>query len=456
MNIQQRLAFELTRRAGLLPQEVNELKALTDGNIQGMGIHQSQIATVKMILDELQEQQNEAVRRLDPALPADEFTEMRSDIEGILTATHSILATFRFIFAQRNQSPHYKEILDLADLIAADCYLTCIKLANKWRGLPSDHYREPPLTYLNAMLSPVAITRKHTLNKVGLQLYAEVEKQLPISVISLPFHDTVAVSASCSLYHEVGHLLDSDIGLSAELGKIIDAELKNKGATAARRASWKFWIDETIGDCFGVLLGGAAFGYALANMLYKPREDIGTLGEDSHPNEYVRIFLVAALLKSAKVEELTDTAKKIEDAWRDIYGDIANLAQYLPDCEVVADRLLNAKLQALNDHCLIELRPNMKNDHERIDELAVWLRDEVARPEPDNYPFRFVPAAAQLAAEGVKEEFEKRYEDIQKRALAFVALIDRPKFLDPTGISPRRKDHLNGLIKKINFRGFQP
>jgi hypothetical protein len=452
MDIQQQLTFELQRRVNLLPQEVNELKLMTDKNIEGMGIHQSQISTIKMTLDELLGQQAEAITGLSPKMPVADFADKRGEIEDILTATHSIMATFRYIFDQRNESTHYKSILDMADLVAANCYLPPIKLSNRWREKPADHFREPPLTYLNAMLSPAALTRRHTIKKVGLQPAAGLQKQLPISIISLPFHDTVAVWTLCSLYHEVGHLLDNDIGLQAELSEKITGELQKKSATAERIANWQFWVEEMIADTFGVLLGGAAFAYAIANLLFRPSNDIKVVSDDHHPNEYVRIYIVGALLKHTGIKAFAEAATQIEDMWHKIYGDIAELSGYLPECEVVAKCLLNAKMKALNDHALIELSPGLKGDHEKIDELATWLRDDFARPEPKNYTFRLVPAAAQLALTGVTDDFEHQYEAIHQRALEFASDIERPKFLDPTGISPARMDYLKGLAKKINLK----
>jgi hypothetical protein len=456
MSLQNQLDFELRQRAALLPQEIIDLKALTDKNLQGMGIHQSQIVTVKMVLDNLQEQQDEVIVSLAPTLPAGEFTEKRGEIEDLLTSAHSIMSVFRYIFSQRNESPHYNRLLDVADLVAAECYIPCIKLANKWKNLPQDHYREPPLTYLNAMLSPAAITRRHTLSKVGLQLHAELEEQLPISVISLPFHDTVAVWTFCSIYHEVGHLLDNDIGLRKELSNAITAELEKAApgnqAAAARRVFWEYWAGEMIADAFGVVLGGAAFGYAMMNMLFKAPEEIKTLSADKHPNEYVRIFLVTELLRGTKVKALADAAQEIEAGWRGIYPDIPELAPYVAECKTVADVLLNRKLVALNnDHSLINLSPKIANDHQRVDELATWLQIEVDRPEPESYPFRLVPAAAQLAVQRVEDNFAKQYEEIEKRAHAFLSLIKRPKFLDPTGISANRRAYLQDRVKHIKL-----
>ena len=125
MNLQQQLATELCRRAQLLPQEITDWQTQTEKNIAGMGIHQSQIRVVSKLFDGMLTKQNALIAEFDPdevgAIAQEEFTRKRMALEQSLTGTHSIMATFRYIFAQRDESQQYKKVLDAADLIAAYC-----------------------------------------------------------------------------------------------------------------------------------------------------------------------------------------------------------------------------------------------------------------------------------------------------------------------------------------------
>jgi hypothetical protein len=463
MDIRQQLTYELRCRVQLLPQIIKELKELTDKNIGGMGIHQSQINTVKSVLDKMAEEQAPLINDFKATIPLADFTDKRSEIEQFLTTTNSIMATFRYIFAQRKESPLNDKMLGIADLVAAYCYKPCMQLANHWRDLSADHYREPPLTYLNAMLSPAAIARRHNLNQIGLKLYTDTENLLPISVISLPFHDTIAVWTFCSLYHEVGHLLDNDLSLRDELGPALTAALneagKNDPSSKQRLTSWEFWLGEMIADAFGVLLGGAAYGYALLGMLFRPRDEIETVGEDKHPNEYVRVYLLCELLRGTGVAPLVDAAQKIETTWHDTFGDIAELSPYLPEAKIVAGVLLNTKLNVLKNerqegsasHALIEFGYQLAANHKNIDRLSTWLATEVDRPDPEEFPYQLVPAAAQLALVGVTEKFEETYQGIQQRTLDFIAEIKHDEFLAADINRPARQAYLNNMIKNLNF-----
>ncbi len=463
MEVQQQLTYELRNRVGLLPGVINELKDLAAKDSNGMGIHQSQIETVKALLDKMQLEKDPLINQLSADLPRDEFAARREEIEQFLTVVNSIMATFRYVFAQRDDSPADKAILDIADLVAAFCYKPYMELANRWRGLPKDHYREPPLIYLNAMLSPAAISRRHDLRQVGLKLYTDTENNLPISMISIPFHDTIAIWTLCSLYHEVGHLFDNDLNLRDELSTALTAALKNSGEqnseAATRRTVWNSWIAEMLADAFGVLLGGAAYGYSLLGMIFRSAVDVTTVSGDNHPNEHVRAHLLAALLRATGVPGLAEAAQKITLTWQAAYGEIVELQPYVKECDVVADVLLKTKLDVLRDqqkqdsqpHALVEFGYKLAADHSKIESLASWLRSGTDRPDPDNYNYQLIPAAAQLAVEGVTEDFENNYPAIQRATLDFISEIYRAKFLNPNPNTQSRQDYLNKLIGEQKF-----
>src|ERR1044072_2941414 len=183
--LHQRIAAGLCRRTELRTREIGEWNKQSDANSYGMGIHQSQVRAVTRLFEGMLKNQETLKRELDPAKAQEEFTQKRQQLEQSLTGTHSIMSTFRYIFSQRDYTHPYKRLLEAADLVAAYSYLPCIKIANRWNQKPDENYREPPLIYLNAKLSPAAITRRHYFGLIGLELQGEEELQLPISVISI-------------------------------------------------------------------------------------------------------------------------------------------------------------------------------------------------------------------------------------------------------------------------------
>src|SRR5215212_5587752 len=115
-NLQQQIATELCRRTELLPHEIGEWNTQSATNEYGMGIHQSQVKTVTKLFNSMLEKQNALIKDMNPdkvaALSRETFTSKRTDLEQLLTGSHSIMATFRYIFSQRDDTQPYANILD--------------------------------------------------------------------------------------------------------------------------------------------------------------------------------------------------------------------------------------------------------------------------------------------------------------------------------------------------------
>jgi hypothetical protein len=453
MDQRMQMIADLQRRAALLPAEVDAWKALTEGNVEGMGLHRTQIRTIDLMFDELEAVHQDLLAELDPTLEAQAFAELRSQLEAELSGAHGLMAIFRHVLVQRLEDGSRRAVLDLADLVSAGCYRDYIKTARKWDVLAEGQFREPPLTFLNARTSPAAITRRHTFGGFGFDLESYEEMTLPISVISLRFHDTTGVWSLCSLYHETGHLLEQDLKLSGEVSGLLEGDLAGT-ASAEGLFLWKFWTREMLADAFGVLLGGAGYAYGLADMLFLPGADVlRIMPGDKHPVPYVRVHLLGALLRRAGVDELADVADEIETAWLQYYGPPPDdLVPYLDECALVAEVLLDRSLFArLAGRRLLDLAPSMAEDQQLAAELADHLLggDE---PEARNYPVRLVPAAARLAVQGVTEDHAAAYAAIHERALAFFAEIPRPEFMAaPRTLEFDQEQYLRSLAQSLRF-----
>jgi hypothetical protein len=466
-SIQNQLTAELQRRAGLLPDEVSAWRAQTQANQGGMGIHRSQIEAVTLTLTALLARQETALNALRADLPAEQFSAKRLAVEAELSASHSIVAVFRHILAQRTASTAYRAALDAADLIAANGYQPCIEQARAWGLLDEEKFREPPLTCLTAGMSPVAVTRRHTFGVFRLPLddpdEGYTELKLPVSIIGLPYHHLNTVWMWCSLYHEIGHPLDQDLGLRAKLAGPLDQALNQAGAPPERRMLWGVWLREMIADAVGVLLGGAAFLHTMAGILLLPAKEVITLDtSDLHPNPYVRLFLLGALARHlgiADVEStaglveqtgLTAAAAALEDAWRTRYGDgVAALQPWVDECPHVASVLLDTPLTADAGHTLAALLPSWRAGAPSVAALARFVRTGFARPDPKTFAVRLVPAAAQLAVQQASGDLPTAYETIYERILKFIGEIPRPEFLGPLAISPQRAAYLTGLVQDM-------
>jgi hypothetical protein len=452
VSIEPTLALELERRAQVLPAEVGRWKALTAANVQGLGIHRSQFEAVTVMLDALLSRQRDLVETLDDAAGTPAFPVRRVELERELSGSHGIMAIFQHILAQRQGDLAYRDALDAADLLAAECYKKCIDRARTWNVLdPAQPFREPPLTYLNAALSPTAATRRHQLGLFGLPGEGITELKLPVSVLSLPFDYTAAVWTYCALYHEVGHPLDQDL----KIAEALDAPVQ-QAVAAANQAQWRTWLREMVADVFGVIFGGVAYAHSLASLLIRPPADVVRLDpQDKHPNAYVRMFLIAEMLRgfAPQVAEMGATATELETLWKARYPATDELAPLVLECQAVVKVVVGTKLVVLKGHALGEFGDTMAADHAAIVKLASWLKSGFKRPDPNEYAVRLVPAAAQLALLAVVPAEAASYAGIHDRAGQFIKAIPRPQFLGPAGqvdVEARRK-FFRELTKQISF-----
>jgi hypothetical protein len=455
---------ELKLRSGLLPDELADWQRDADANTNGAGIHQSQLAALKVLFDELEKKQTRTLEALDQAaadLPR--FKETRLELEQELAGTHGIFSIFQFALGQREDPDYYRATLDIADLIAADCYRPCIERAGTWQAIDTDKFRAPPLTYLNALLSPAAFTRRHAFGAFKMPIEGNSELKLPISIVSLPFHHTSAVWTFCALHHEVGHIVDQDMGLQESIKPLLEAAIG-----ADRRSVWVGWLREMIADTFGVLLGHAGYGHLLAKLLLLPDAMVTELNPaDRHPTPYVRIFLLAALLKGTGVAELTKLADALIKEWREAYGDPPSLQPFVNECEAVAGVLMNANLPSLKGHAIREFAPTaeVSDAYAATAKLAQYLRTGLLRPRPAELRARLVPVAAQLAVSAVTEHYDETYAKIHERAAAYMSDVREgmPKFLGldedpflaggaPGSAAAAREQYYRDLVRNLNFR----
>ena len=455
MDIQLQLLTSLNRRASLLSNEVGYWQQLANANAEGMGIHQTQVKAIKFLFEEQEVKQEAAKNALETATLLD-FASKRMVLEYEMLANHGIMAIFRNIFAQREDETYYRRVLDFSDLVAADCYKLCTRLTIDWEAITQNELRVPPLTYLNTMYSPAAFTRRHTFSAFKMPLDSNRELMLPISIISLPYHHTQTVWTFCSIYHEVGHLLDQDLKLTTEVSTYL-----LEGLSASERVSiWRTWCRELIADAFGILLGGMAFAQIMMKLLFLPKDEVivsPSEAEDRiHPTPYVRVFILGALLRGLQRPELSTTAINIEQQCREIYGDQPTLKPFLDECALVVNILLSKPLIALKNHKLSDFASNERlgKDQELISKLGRFLCKGILRPQPEGFPMRLIPVAAQLSLSAVTDDHATAYQNIQQRALEFAAAIRAtlPMFLGPEDeISDERETFLRNLVRNLNF-----
>lgn len=448
---QQQIINELRLRAQILPRELRDWRERAEQDLDAMGIHRSQIRDIQFFLDDLQHDQRELIAALEQASSFDALTHTRLQAERHLAGTQSIAAVFRHILLQRSDTRLFRAVLDAADLVAAECYLSCIDAALGWGALAKEALRVPPLVYLNSGPAPAAYTRRAAFGAFPLRFNSEYfsSRKLPVSVIALPFDHSAAIWNLCSIYHEVGHLLDQDLGLQQALLPAVEA-----ASPPEQRRLWSAWLREMIADAFGVLFGGEGFLESMLALLLLPRNTVITLDtEDRHPAPFLRVHLLGALLGRLTTPQ---AANQLIEPWLAAYSPPSEpLSHYMAVCDTMSEVVLDTALEQLVGHPLCDLASGFAEDMGHIQELATYFQTKHRRPA---FPARLAPAAAQLAIQRAATPSEQEYARIHDLAMAYIQSRPRQQFLSASTIDAdttiARRSYLRSLASSIGSGSF--
>jgi hypothetical protein len=239
------------------------------------------------------------------------------------------------------------------------------------------------------------------------------------------------------------------------------------GASQNKHSWGKLWVGEMIADAFGVLLGGPGFVGSLVRMLFKTKEEVvEASGTGAHPNSYVRIFLLAALLRRTGVEDLNALADKVEADWEILYEPAPQWSSFVGECDEVSDVLLAEPLEALRQHCLLDFArnnrefknaPDLKKDHEYIKAIASHLTGintsdyEGAISVPESL-IRLVPAAAQLAMQSVNTDHKNQFAALHKDAIELMMELQQKANVEFLADDlQEHEQYLDELIEQLDF-----
>jgi hypothetical protein len=463
MTEQHLMAVELRRRADLLPREVAAWKATADTDTASLGIHKSQITTLKEMMDALlKEDQAPLLTGLDPEAQAPDFAHAYDRLLMNIVGLQSLWGVFRDIFVQRHDE-RLRDTLRQAGLIAAGCYRDCLEQAQVLELLPSDRFREPPLVYLAAEVSPATANRgTKIVETLDSRLAHYRAQKLPIPIILLPIDQVECLWLYATLHHEVGHNIDQDLGLADTIRELLGERLQAAAVPGVQREVWQRWTEEILADAFGVLLGGAGFAHTLVGLLRRLAPLTQTVvTNDDHPDHTVRILLLAELLRHfgakasgvAEVPALTAAASEIRALW-EAMPKPAGATDYTAQCELVARVVMTEKLAALGKHALRQLAPDRVRDAAQVGALAHFLVTGQDQPAPESFPQRLVPPAAQLAfraltaAPGDQPDLPARLDQLQQRALQHLQAHAPQQFL---AAGPDRRTFYRQLVQELKL-----
>lgn len=315
-----RKRVELERKIAGVREELDRWREQS-GTGKPLRIHHSQIARVAAVLEALATTVEERLARLR----SDERLLARaSDIEVMVLELHRIWQFFRVKLALRYVA-WFRDHLLAVDELAWACYAPVQDCVPK-ELLPPGGRREPPLTFLNGGSSPFRLARgsRYTAEEVpgealGTNAIARALQDLPIALVGVPWHQLQHLPDALVVAHEVGHIVEEELGLAEALQDTCDAALA--GAADDHRVAWRAWLGEAFADIFGTLATGPAFVATLIDFLAADR---ATLADDvqgplwsEYPSRALRVGLCIDTLRA---RGFYDEADGLGARWRDIAG----------------------------------------------------------------------------------------------------------------------------------------
>lgn len=315
-----------------------------------------------------------------------EVLRLKHEGTTLIAGTERIRQFYWEIFGQRltRVAPQ----LLAADRIALDCYQYVYGGLGKARSIPSP----APFAYMESGHGPATFRRGVSLRKLG-------RLANPFPLVKLPYSRLVTPWTLGAIPHEIGHNLQSDLGLWLAVPRQINRRLAAAGLPQAVRRVWVRWAKETFADMIGVLLIGPAFVQSLMDVVGKSRAATGAFNPRGvHPTPFLRVPLNTHLLKRIGFAR---EAVRIDAVWARLYPPAVGTSiprpfrdSFATAVPLVVEAICETAYPQLGGKTLRQVVAFRPQDHEVASEAAARL---AAGRDPGIVPERFLINAARIA-----------------------------------------------------------
>ncbi|MDI1478911.1 hypothetical protein [Polyangium sp. y55x31] len=302
--------------------------------------------------------------------------EAGGEIQQRSLEMHRIWEFFRSKLAQRTV-PWYRNFLLATDELAWACYRPVRDLAVAAGHVPFGDVAEPPLVFLNGASSPLTFPRNRRYEAepslfregIGAPELQSVLSRMPVPVIGLPWFEVAHLPDALLIGHEVGHVLEDFLNLSARLGSSLEDAFAK--IPLERRQAYRAWCGEIFGDLTGTLATGPAFLDAMVHYLAQGKTFIQAEAQAApfaiYPTRSLRVALCLVLL--ARMGFAADAAR-LRDAWRETYGDEHPMKDFEADLPAVVDALVGTPFPELGKKSLVDALAFSSTQHENASREA--------------------------------------------------------------------------------------
>jgi hypothetical protein len=289
------------------------------------------------------------------------------------------------LFGQRQGK--YGDWLLSCDRIAMDCYQAAYTGIGVARSVPSP----PPFCYMKTGFAPATIRRGIRMRRLGKQ------KNL-FPLVQLPYHRLVNPWTLGAVMHEVGHNLQSDLGLNKDIPRQVGLQLLEAGLGKSVASVWVRWNREMFADMIALLLGGPEVVGSLMDVIGRKPASVFAFTRGPHPTPGLRLLISTELLRRMGFEK---EAEQYARAWKRIYpnprvGTIPRkiLATFPKACAVAVNAMCYRPYPSLGKKALSQVIRFEKKDQAMIEESAKRI---AAGVDPGIIPERFLIGAARFA-----------------------------------------------------------
>jgi hypothetical protein len=329
----ERRRTSIVAKIASLREELDDWKKLTEDAGSGMGRHNTQVRRLDAALSSMLEPLGQEVGQ--PAPDSSGILAAAEGWEKEILAAHSIWEVFRSKLVVR-QNATFAVPLAACDDLAWSCYEPAMKqFAPGTKG--------PPLVFLSTTWSPFAQSRDvNFLNDIRAspgttsaltdEAFQQVLNSLPIPLLGLPWYQTSHMPGALLAAHEVGHLVESDFGLTDDIVNAIRRAAPNNSDV------WLGWASEMFADVYGCLAMGPYFVGALIDFLAASITLIQAEDRKSgkYPSRWLRLEIA--------LQVLTDTGQgsevaRLRAAWESVYGEMLRMTDFVADARKVATAL---------------------------------------------------------------------------------------------------------------------
>lgn len=342
MDIASHKLHELRQRLASLEEEFKSWTQLSavKGSFEK---HHTQIRRLASHLAGSCEELAESLKRLEAE--ADTLAQGQALQKEIL-AVHRIWDFFRSKLALRGIE-RFGTYLKAADELAWECYLPAVQKIER-RHIPTEELKPPPLVFFNGGANPYSMARQLPFwpervqrDEITQAKFLNLLDSLPVPLIGIPWFQVQHLPDALSIGHEVGHIVLSDLRLTARLKALLKAGMESGQVPVERRDAWGAWLNEIFADLYGTLAAGPAFVESLINNLAVEKSTVtGERRTRSFWGKYPPTFLRVLLnLEALKAENFCGESERLKRYWENTY-DAHAMKAFEPDVPFVVEALL--------------------------------------------------------------------------------------------------------------------